>query len=137
MVQHQGTKAFFDPSAASELPDWRHQARPRFPPSTSPRRRSGGAWSIIRSRAAGELFDGDPGRAERYVVDVGDLRVDYSKNAVDDAMLTALLDVAAPLASRRAAAAMFAGEQINVTEDRAVLHTALRAPAGGRRASTA
>ncbi len=42
-----------------------------------------------------ELFDGDPGRAERYVIEVGDLRIDYSKNAVDDAVLAALVDVAA------------------------------------------
>ena len=77
-----------------------------------------------------ELFDSDPGRAERYVIEVGDLRIDYSKNAVDDAVLAALVDVAGAAGVERRRDAMFAGEPINVTEHRAVLHTALRAPAG-------
>jgi glucose-6-phosphate isomerase len=74
-----------------------------------------------------DLFAGDPGRAERYVITVGDLRIDYSKQRVDDAVLVALLAVAgvAGVAERRDA--MFRGERINVTEDRAVLHVALRA----------
>ena len=77
-----------------------------------------------------ELFAGDPGRAQRYVVMAGDLRIDYSKQPVDDALLTGLLGAAetAGVATRRDA--MFAGEHINVTEDRAVLHTALRLPEG-------
>jgi glucose-6-phosphate isomerase len=77
-----------------------------------------------------ELFGGDPGRAERYVIEVGDLRIDYSKNAIDDAVLGALVDVAEVAGVERRRAAMLTGEPINVTEHRAVLHTALRAPAG-------
>ncbi len=77
-----------------------------------------------------ELFATDPGRATRYVVGVGDLRIDYSKQRIDDAVLAALHAVAqeAGVAARRDA--MFAGERINVTEDRAVLHVALRMPPG-------
>jgi glucose-6-phosphate isomerase len=77
-----------------------------------------------------ELFDSDPGRAERYVIEVGDLRIDYSKNAIDDVLLTALVAVARAAGVERRRAAMLAGEPINVTEHRAVLHMALRAPAG-------
>ncbi len=77
-----------------------------------------------------ELFADDPGRAERYLIEVGDLRIDYAKQRVDDAVLAALLAIAdaAGVAARRDA--MFAGAPINVTEHRAVLHVALRAPAG-------
>ena len=75
----------------------------------------------------GDLFSADPSRAERYVVAVGDLRIDYSKQRIDDAVVVALLAVAgaAGVAERRDA--MFGGEPINVSEDRAVLHVALRA----------
>jgi glucose-6-phosphate isomerase len=77
-----------------------------------------------------DLFAADPGRAERYLLTAGDLRIDYSKNLVDDDVVAALMAVAqaAGVAERRDA--MFAGEAINVTEQRAVLHTALRAPRG-------
>ena len=76
------------------------------------------------------LFSADPSRAERYLTTAADLRVDWSKHLVDDAVVAALLAVArtAGVAERRDA--MFAGEQINTTERRAVLHTALRAPMG-------
>jgi glucose-6-phosphate isomerase len=76
------------------------------------------------------LFATDPGRAERYVLTAGDLRIDYSKHLIDDGIVAALLAVAevAGVAQRREA--MFAGDRINTTEQRAVLHTALRAPLG-------
>ncbi len=79
-----------------------------------------------------ELFATDPGRAERYLLTAGDLRIDCSKHLIDDGVMAALLAVAqaAGVSARRDA--MFAGEQINSTEQRAVLHTALRAPAGER-----
>ncbi|WP_129839088.1 glucose-6-phosphate isomerase [Streptomyces sp. RFCAC02] len=75
-----------------------------------------------------ELFDADPSRAERLSVSVGDLYVDYSKHLVTGETLGLLgrLAEARGVASLRDA--MFRGERINVTEDRAVLHTALRAP---------
>jgi glucose-6-phosphate isomerase len=76
-----------------------------------------------------ELFAADPMRAARHTLQAGDLRIDWSKHLVDDDVLAALFPLAevADIAGRRDA--MFAGERINVTEDRAVLHTALRAPA--------
>ncbi|AXK37238.1 glucose-6-phosphate isomerase [Streptomyces armeniacus] len=75
-----------------------------------------------------ELFDADARRAERYGVQVGDLHLDYSKHLVNDETLALLrqLAEAADVAGLRDA--MFRGDKINVTERRAVLHTALRAP---------
>ncbi|KOV66590.1 glucose-6-phosphate isomerase [Streptomyces sp. AS58] len=75
-----------------------------------------------------ELFAADPGRAERYVVRVGDLRIDYSKNLVTDETLALLQELATATDVFGQRDAMFRGEKINITEDRAVLHTALRAP---------
>ncbi|MFE5811865.1 glucose-6-phosphate isomerase [Streptomyces sp. NPDC056479] len=75
-----------------------------------------------------ELFAADPSRAERYVVRVGDLRIDYSKHLINDETLAQLRELAAATDVSGLRDAMFRGEKINVTEDRAVLHTALRAP---------
>ena len=74
------------------------------------------------------LFAADPGRAERYVVEVGDLRIDYSKHRIDDAVLAGLVALAERSGVEARRDAMFAGEHVNVTEDRAVMHVALRAP---------
>ncbi|MET7736038.1 glucose-6-phosphate isomerase [Streptomyces sp. NPDC005402] len=76
-----------------------------------------------------ELFATDPGRAERYVVRVGDLRIDYSKHLITDETLALLQELAGATDVFGLRDAMFRGERINLTEDRAVLHTALRAPA--------
>ena len=76
------------------------------------------------------LFADDPGRADRYLAVAGDLRVDYSKHLIDDVVLSALLTVARTAGVAGSRDAMFAGERINTTEQRAVLHTALRAPRG-------
>ncbi|MFE1921841.1 glucose-6-phosphate isomerase [Streptomyces asoensis] len=76
-----------------------------------------------------ELFAADPGRGAGYTVQVGDLRIDYSKNLVTDETLALLRELAAATDVFGLRDAMFRGERINVTEDRAVLHTALRAPA--------
>jgi glucose-6-phosphate isomerase len=75
-----------------------------------------------------DLFAADPGRAERMCAEGAGLFLDYSKNRVTDETLDLLVDLAeeSELAERRAA--MFAGEHINVSEDRAVLHVALRMP---------
>ena len=75
-----------------------------------------------------DLFADDPGRGERYVIEVGDLHIDYSKNLVTDQTLELLRELAAARGVAELRDAMFRGEKINVTEDRAVLHTALRAP---------
>ncbi|CAG7633708.1 glucose-6-phosphate isomerase [Actinacidiphila bryophytorum] len=75
-----------------------------------------------------ELFDADPGRADRYTLQVGDLHLDYSKHLVTDETLRLLRELAAATGVFELRDAMFRGERINTTEDRAVLHTALRAP---------
>lgn len=75
-----------------------------------------------------ELFDSDPGRAERFTTWAGDLRVDYSKQPVTTDTIDALVALARSAGVEERRDAMFTGERINVTEDRAVLHTALRAP---------
>ncbi|WP_326574657.1 glucose-6-phosphate isomerase [Streptomyces sp. NBC_00487] len=93
-------------------------------------------WAELEDHRAGpmlqadlrELFATDPGRAERYVVRVGDLRIDYSKHLVTDETLALLQELATATDVFGLRDAMFRGERINVTEDRAVLHTALRAP---------
>ncbi|AYL39812.1 glucose-6-phosphate isomerase (plasmid) [Streptomyces fungicidicus] len=74
------------------------------------------------------LFADDPSRAERYVVHVGDLRIDYSRHLVNDETLALLQELAVATDVSGLRDAMFRGERINTTEDRAVLHTALRAP---------
>ena len=84
---------------------------------------------VVR-RSLADLFAADPARADRYVVHAGELRIDYSKHPIDDDLLGALVGWAATAGVTERRDAMFAGERINVTEDRAVLHTALRAPVG-------
>ncbi|HEX4787715.1 MAG TPA: glucose-6-phosphate isomerase [Actinospica sp.] len=79
-----------------------------------------------------ELFAADPERAGRYRVSVGDLAVDFSKHLITDETLGLLLELAKARGVEPLRDAMFAGEKINVTEDRAVLHVALRAPRGER-----
>ncbi|MEU3727508.1 glucose-6-phosphate isomerase [Streptomyces sp. NPDC031705] len=75
-----------------------------------------------------ELFESDPGRGTGYTLRVGDLHIDYSKHLVTDETLGLLRELAAATGVAQLRDAMFRGEKINVTEDRAVLHTALRAP---------
>ncbi|MET8676275.1 glucose-6-phosphate isomerase [Streptomyces sp. NPDC004647] len=75
-----------------------------------------------------ELFEGDPDRGERYSLRVGDLELDYSKHLITDQTLRLLRELAAATGVAALRDAMFRGEKINVTENRAVLHTALRAP---------
>ncbi|WP_151772706.1 glucose-6-phosphate isomerase [Streptomyces abyssomicinicus] len=75
-----------------------------------------------------ELFDAEPDRGRAYTLRVGDLHIDYSKNLVTDETLRLLRDLAAARDVSGLRDAMFRGEKINITEDRAVLHTALRAP---------
>ncbi|WP_375424661.1 glucose-6-phosphate isomerase [uncultured Friedmanniella sp.] len=94
------------------------------------------AWqglTAVREGFAPDLrawFADEPGRAERLSFTAGELFVDLSKNLVDETVLGHLLELAEQVGLPERRAAMFSGEHINVTEDRAVLHTALRAPAG-------
>ncbi|MDN5563909.1 MAG: glucose-6-phosphate isomerase [Luteococcus sp.] len=73
-------------------------------------------------------FASDPERAARFTFDAADLHVDLSKNFLDDEVLAALVKLADEVNIPELREAMFTGEHINVTEDRAVLHTALRLP---------
>ncbi|MFF7649880.1 glucose-6-phosphate isomerase [Streptomyces sp. NPDC007983] len=75
-----------------------------------------------------ELFANDPERASRLTLQVGDLHVDYSKHLVTDETLRLLRELAGATGVTALRDAMFRGEKINTTENRAVLHTALRAP---------
>ncbi|MGW7346688.1 glucose-6-phosphate isomerase [Streptomyces sp. NPDC054854] len=76
-----------------------------------------------------ELFETDPDRGTNYTLRVGDLYIDYSKHLVTDETLALLRELASATGVSELRDAMFRGEKINTTEDRAVLHTALRAPA--------
>lgn len=77
-----------------------------------------------------ELFAADPERGTGYTLRVGDLHLDYSKQLVTDETLALLRELADATDVAGLRDAMFRGEKINTTEDRAVLHTALRAPRG-------
>ena len=95
------------------------------------------AWSALAShyKAVSKLhlrqfFADDPKRGERLSVDAVGLYLDYSKNRVTDETLRLLLQLAEESGLRARIDAMFRGEKINVTEKRAVLHVALRAPRG-------
>ncbi len=82
----------------------------------------------IRATHLRELFAADPERGERLAAEVADLHVDYSKNLVTDETVGLLTALAQRVGLPERTAAMFAGERINTSEDRPVLHTALRLP---------
>ena len=89
-----------------------------------------GHYETMRSRHLRDLFAHDPKRGERMTVEAAGIFLDYSKNRIDDETLRLLLALAEQSALRERIDAMFRGEKINVTENRAVLHVALRAPKG-------
>ena len=72
------------------------------------------------------LFKEDPARAERFSVSFDDIFLDYSKNLIDENVMKALFELAEEAGLKEGISAMFRGEKINETENRAVLHTALR-----------
>ncbi|HEY1771688.1 MAG TPA: glucose-6-phosphate isomerase [Gammaproteobacteria bacterium] len=84
----------------------------------------------IRRLHLRRLFAEDPGRGERLTAEGAGLFLDYSKNLITDETLQLLLDLAEQRGLKRRIDAMFDGEKINVTEKRAALHVALRAPKG-------
>jgi glucose-6-phosphate isomerase len=77
-----------------------------------------------------QLFAEDPARGERYTLDAAGIFLDYSKNRVTDETLKLLVQLAEETGLKAHIEAMFAGEKINKTENRSVLHVALRAPKG-------
>jgi glucose-6-phosphate isomerase len=82
----------------------------------------------IGNRHLRELFAADPGRGERLTAEAEGIYLDYSKNRVTDETMRLLVELAEESAVPQRRDAMFAGEHINVSEDRAVLHVALRMP---------
>jgi glucose-6-phosphate isomerase len=95
------------------------------------------AWAALKAHhreIAGvhlrELFAGDPVRGERLALEAAGIHLDYSKNRINDETVRLLLQLAGQSGVRARIDAMFRGDKINVTEQRAVLHVALRAPKG-------
>src|SRR6201981_3768003 len=82
----------------------------------------------VRELHLRQLFTDDPKRGERLTAEAVGLYLDYSKNRVTDETLKLLLQLADESGLRGRIDAMFRGEKINITENRAVLHVALRAP---------
>lgn len=87
-------------------------------------------YQAIRTTHLRTLFHDDPQRGERLALEAVGVYLDYSKNRVTDETLRLLLSLAESSGLRQRIDAMFSGEKINVTEKRAVLHVALRAPKG-------
>jgi glucose-6-phosphate isomerase len=86
-------------------------------------------YSEIEGRHLRDLFAEDPGRGERFTAEAAGLYLDYSKNRITQETIGLLLDLARECDVAGHRDAMFRGEHINVSEDRAVLHVALRMPA--------
>jgi glucose-6-phosphate isomerase len=89
-------------------------------------------YQTVRGLHLRQLFAEDPRRGERLSAEVAGIYLDYSKNRITGETIRLLLNLAAECGLGERIAAMFRGERINVTEQRAVLHTALRAPASER-----
>ena len=103
-----------EPQSLTERPQWRALTEHR---------------EQIGRRHLRELFAADPSRGERLVAEAAGLYLDYSKNRISDETLCLLLALAEACSVRERIDAMFRGDKINATEQRAVLHVALRAPA--------
>lgn len=86
-------------------------------------------YEQIRDLHMRDLFADDPARAQRFTVEAEGIYLDYSKHRITDATIDLLIRLAEECGLRERIDAMFNGEKINVTENRAVLHIALRAPA--------
>ncbi|TAM92034.1 MAG: glucose-6-phosphate isomerase [Jatrophihabitans sp.] len=112
------------------------RARPAPPATPVPERP---AWARLRehhgeiaTQHLRDLFAHDPHRGERLTAEAVGIYLDYSKNRVTDETMRLLVRLAEECGLRDRIDAMFRGEKINITEDRAVLHVALRAPSGRR-----
>jgi glucose-6-phosphate isomerase len=89
-----------------------------------------GHYETMRGLQLRDLFADDPARGERMTAEAAGVYLDYSKNRVNEETLKLLIELAQQSGLRARIDAMFGGEKINVTENRAVLHVALRAPRG-------
>jgi len=104
-------------------------------PTTVKRLTKRKAWSALKAhfkkiedRHLRDLFDDEPERAERFTVEAVGISFDYSKNRITEKTIRLLLELAGESGLRERIDAMFRGDKINITENRAVLHAALRAP---------
>src|SRR5262245_45406371 len=111
--------------------------RAKRQPARSPALHGLPAWKVLQQhheRIKGlhlrQLFADDPDRGEKLVLDAAGIYLDYSKNRITDETLPLLVRLAQEVGLRERIEAMFSGEKINVSENRAVLHVALRAPRG-------
>jgi glucose-6-phosphate isomerase len=93
------------------------------------------AWKALKAHADAmrgqtikQLFAGDPSRGTRFTAEAEGLFLDYSKHRITDETLKLLVNLAEECGLKQRTEAMFTGQKINITEDRAVLHVALRAP---------
>jgi glucose-6-phosphate isomerase len=109
-----------------------------YNPTTTP------AWKTLKQQAEkaqqqniSDFFQQNPQRTSQMSVQSGEILLDYSKNLVSDETWQALLELAAQSPLEQHRAAMFSGEKINTTEDRAVLHGALRAKIGDQTVASA
>ena len=84
----------------------------------------------VQSKHLRDLFEKDPKRAEKYTLEALGIYLDYSKNRITEKTLKLLIDLAKESGLQARIDAMFRGDKINITENRAVLHVALRAPKG-------
>ena len=89
-------------------------------------------YDAIKKLHLRELFRSDPGRGERLTLEAAGVFLDYSKNRITDETIKLLVELAEQSKLRERIDAMFRGDRINTTEDRSVLHVALRAPRGAR-----
>jgi glucose-6-phosphate isomerase len=87
-------------------------------------------YEDVRSLHLRQLFADDPGRGERLALEAVGVYLDYAKNRITDETVRLLLQLAHESGLRERIDAMFRGDKINTTENRAVLHVALRAPRG-------
>src|SRR4029079_14004177 len=87
-------------------------------------------YQKMADRHLRQLFAEDRERGERFTLEAAGVYLDYSKNRITDETVKLLLQLAQESGLRERIDAMFRGERINVTEDRAVLHVALRMPRG-------
>jgi glucose-6-phosphate isomerase len=85
-------------------------------------------YQQLQGKQLKQLFADDPARGERFTAEAGGILLDYSKNRITDETLKLLIRLAEESGLRDRIDAMFSGEKINITENRAVLHVALRAP---------
>ncbi len=111
----------------------------RDPAAKKPQLTQCSAWKAleehygkIRNVHLRTLFSDDPKRGERFAVEGAGIYLDYSKNRITDETVRLLINLAGYCGLPERIEAMFSGRKINVTENRAVLHVALRAPAGER-----